>query len=146
MHVHSLPSTLSLSLPRLPSLISGSWLGIFKVLSVLAVTTNCVMMFITSNELSEVFTDVDEGYVVLIAVLLEHLLIGVQFFASSFINDRPAWLREQERRGREVEKVMAMYNNAKLDPALSAATSMGAGDEEQDALHHDLIEQHATNM
>jgi hypothetical protein len=112
----------------------GYWKLIFKFLAVLAVTTNCTMMFVTSGELAELFGGLEDSEYVLIAVFLEHILLFVQFFASSVIDDKPAWLRDNARRAAEVEKISVAYQAARRDPAIAMSAAMTAGRNTDDGL------------
>eukprot|EP00455_Lapot_gusevi_P038989 TRINITY_DN4368_c0_g1_i1.p1 TRINITY_DN4368_c0_g1~~TRINITY_DN4368_c0_g1_i1.p1 ORF type:complete len:875 (+),score=361.69 TRINITY_DN4368_c0_g1_i1:82-2706(+) len=77
----------------------GTWLPIFRIMSVIGVMTNCGLIAFTSSQLSEYYTTPPTlAQKFAVVVVAEHVVFGIQYVISHFVDSQPEWLRQRNAR------------------------------------------------
>jgi hypothetical protein len=78
----------------------GMWEPIFRILSVLAVFTNCGILYLSSRSILEYVPNIGDQSRLLLILAIEHLLFGIKFLLRELIPDEPFWIVEERTRTR----------------------------------------------
>jgi anoctamin-8 len=96
----------------------GAWLGVWEKLSLLAVFTNFMLLYLKPEAMAIItsfFENVDPASILWIYIASEHCVILFKFIFAFFIPDMPKWVRAIEERNAYLENKDKEYT----DPVLS---------------------------
>eukprot|EP00347_Sterkiella_histriomuscorum_P016772 403351910 len=102
----------------------GPWLQLAEFMAIVAVISNCLLLYFSSptlkSWLTETFEVESEIYLLWIIIALEHFIILVKVICSVTINDMPGWVQKSFTRVKTVQdKIMIEENerdeNEKID-------------------------------
>lgn len=82
-----------------------------------SVGVNCAIVFFTSNSLPDILVSVKDSKLsmFMLIVMIEHIIIVFKYFISAMINDKPSWVKHEERQAIEEEEAIKVQMELKRE-------------------------------
>ncbi len=124
----------------------GTWQSMFRLFAIIGVITNSLIIGFTSHELRDLTgNDFSALERLIIVVVMEHMILVIQFVMSVFVPDVPGWLRQIQVRTHAIRKIEDEFEQYKanqqaagIDPNDLESDRAEAGDSSFEVAYEDM--------